>query len=272
MSPVFLGKFIIQGKIELLTGLHIGGTTVGMEIGGMDNPVIKDPITEQPIIPGSSIKGKLRSLTEWSFGLIKKHPKHGGYQATSCEILKRAKEELSDQDAAHWDKALIVARLYGPASDDSQVREKAGPTRLIVRDAFLNDESKNKLQEALGRGLFTEVKTENALDRVTSQANPRTLERVPAGSSFDFAFIVDKYDGDDAALLRHLFTAMALLEQSSLGGGGSRGSGQIQFTDIAIRWRSTEDYRQGESGTEIKLPGKTVPAILQAFDKITWTC
>jgi len=270
MTPAFLGKFLIEGKVVLVTGLHIGGTTVGMEIGGIDNPVIKDPITDEPIIPGSSIKGKLRSLTEWSFGLIEKHPKHDGCQAYSCEILKVPETKLSPEQAVRWKNALIVARLYGPATDDKQVRSIAGPTRLIVRDAFLNTDSKAQLEKALGRGTYTEVKTENALDRVTSEANPRPVERVPAGSVFDLSLIVDKYDTDDSELLKHLFTAMSLLEQSSLGGGGSRGSGQIQFTDIEIRWRSTADYRQGNSGTKINLPEKTVPEILRAFDQINW--
>ncbi len=270
MSPLFLGKFLITSKIVLLTGLHIGGSTVGLEIGGIDNPVIKDPLTDEPIIPGSSIKGKLRSLTEWQFGLIEKHPKHGGYQAYSCEILKKSPSDLKGNEPEKWKNALVVARLFGAATDDGQVRSLAGPTRLTVRDAFLNARSKEDLQKTLGKGTYTEIKTENSLDRVTSEANPRPVERVPAGSIFDLSLVVDKYDQDKNDLLKHLFTAIALLEQSSLGGGGSRGSGQIQFKDIEVVWRSTKDYQQGKSGSKVELKGSTVSEILQNFDQIKW--
>ena len=58
------GKIIITGLIELKTGLHIGTSQETLEIGGMDNPVIRDPLTREPYIPGSSLKGKLRSLLE----------------------------------------------------------------------------------------------------------------------------------------------------------------------------------------------------------------
>ena len=60
------GKYIIQGKIKVLTGLHIGGPTTGLNIGGVDNIVIKDA-KGKPYIPGSSLKGKMRSLLEYSY-------------------------------------------------------------------------------------------------------------------------------------------------------------------------------------------------------------
>lgn len=268
MYTKLLGKYLLTGKIAVVTGLHIGGSTVSLEIGGLDNPVIKDPLTDVPIIPGSSLKGKLRSLTEWRFGLIERHPKHGGYQAYSCDILQN---KPSDENRNKWDKALILARLYGPATDNSTVRAKAGPTRLTVRDAFLTEESQRFLQEILGQGSFTEVKTENALDRVTSEANPRPVERVPAGSQFNLSLILDIFEaGEGKALWQTLFTALSMLEHSSLGGGGSRGSGQVKFEEIQITWRSADDYAKGEDGTQIELPGKTVQEILQNFDRIQW--
>ncbi len=258
MVAKLLGKYIINSKIYTVTGLHIGGSTVGLEIGGLDNPVIKDPLTDTPIIPGSSLKGKLRALSEWYFGLIEQHPKHGGYQAYSCEILKQDQPSPQDPKAQKWENALIIARLYGPASDDNKVRLKAGPTRLTIRDAFLSSESQIILQKILGQGSFTEVKTENSLDRVTSEANPRPIERVPAGSQFDLTMIFDKFDVTDNNLIKHLFVTINMLEHSSLGGGGSRGSGQVKFEDIQITWRSAEDYAKGRDGTTINLPGKTV--------------
>jgi CRISPR-associated protein Csm3 len=270
MSPKIIGKYILSGRIVCLTGLHIGGSTTGLEIGGVDNPVIKDPITDQPIVPGSSLKGKLRSLTEWNFGLIEPHEKHKNYQAYACNELKSDPPTNNPAGAEKWQKALAIARMFGPANDDSKVRLKAGPTRLTVRDAFLSDDSIQNLQKFLGQGSFTEVKTENALDRVTSEANPRPLERVPANSEFELSLIFDKYEADDHQLLRHLFTSMAILENSALGGGGSRGSGQIAFRNLQIIWRSTQDYEVGTPGAMVELKGGTPEEILKDFDKIAW--
>jgi CRISPR-associated protein Csm3 len=271
MSTQILGKYILTGQIVCVTGLHIGGSTVGMEIGGIDNPVIRDPMTDEPLIPGSSLKGKLRALTEWHLGLIAVHGKHGGYQAYACDELKQRQPAQDSPEADRWQNALTVARLFGAANDDSDVRFTAGPTRLTVRDSFLTETSKQTLQKILGQGSFTELKTENALDRVTSEANPRPLERIPAGSIFALSIIVDRYEKNDYELIKHLMAAMALLEHSSLGGGGSRGSGQVAFDNVQIHWRSVQDYTSGNPGAAIKLPGDTVDKILNEFTNIEWT-
>jgi CRISPR-associated protein Csm3 len=139
-----------------------------------------------------------------------------------------------------------------------------------VRDAFLTQTSRDSLQKILGPGSFTELKTENAIDRVTSEPNPRPVERIPAGSEFNFNIIIDSYAEDGSDLNNLLLTAMSLLEQSSLGGSGSRGSGQIAFRDINLLWRSSEDFAKGNPGKEIPLPGSTIDNILQNFNKINW--
>ncbi|MGB9800266.1 MAG: type III-A CRISPR-associated RAMP protein Csm3 [Thermanaerothrix sp.] len=265
-----LGKFILSCKITCVTGLHIGGSSIGMEIGGVDNPVIKDPLTDQPYIPGSSLKGKLRSLAEWYYGLIEKHPKHKSYQAYDCSELADDPEKIPPEQRTKWQSAFIVGRLFGAANDDKKVREVTGPSRLTIRDAFLTEESKTLLQQVLGEGVFTEVKTENALDRITSEANPRPVERVPAGSEFNLTMILDIYDPQDLELFKALFTSMALLEQSSLGGGGSRGSGEIKFEELKISWRSAKDYQNGQAPTPVELPAESVDEILKNFDQIQW--
>lgn len=270
MTPKFSGKYLITGKIACITGLHIGGSTNGMEIGGVDNPVIKDPITDEPFIPGSSLRGKLRSLTEWRLGLIEKHVKHNSYQAYACDELKQPCPAGGSADYDKWQKAFAVARLFGAANDDGKVRTTAGPSRLLVRDVFLTDSTKKDLQKALGQGTFTEVKTENSLDRVTSEANPRPLERVPAGSEFGLSLILDIYEASDNQLLQNIFAGLAMLEHSSLGGGGSRGSGQVEFKDIQIIWRSANDYSTGNSGTTVQLPSDSVEGILKGFANIQW--
>jgi len=234
MDFVFKGKYIISGKIYCRTGLHIGGTTEGFEIGGIDNPVIRDPLTELPYIPGSSLKGKLRHLLEWSLGKVDIHPKHGTYTAHFCGKCEACK-------------------LFGPSSDEHEVRLKAGPTRLTVRDSFPTRETVEEWDRRLGEGIYTEVKTENSVDRVTSEANPRPMERVPAGSEFEFQMIVDIYHENDKKLLKSLFTAMALLEDSSLGGSGSRGHGRVEFRDVEVRFRPVEYYRAGDDKKEDKI-------------------
>lgn len=238
------GKYIITAQIEAVTGLHIGGSTTGFEIGGVDNPVIRDPLTDEPYIPGSSLKGKLRHLTEWSMGLVDKHPKHKIYGAYHCSDLEKPRPD--GEAGAHWDKVYLLGRLFGVASDDSAVRQTAGPTRLTVRDAFLVKSARDELQHSLGRGIFTELKTENFIDRVTSEANPRTMERVPAGARFWVQMVLDIYEGDDRTdLLRQLLAAMRLLEDSTLGGSGSRGSGRIAFRQLRVAWRGIDYYLQG---------------------------
>jgi CRISPR-associated protein Csm3 len=272
----FIGKYILRGEIEAVTGLHIGGSTTGIEIGGLDNPVIKDPLSDEPYIPGSSLKGKLRTLTEWSFGLIAKHGRHGdSYAAYACEEVKDIKDNTGIQDPK-VEKALRVARLFGANTNTAEVRAKAGPTRLTVRDAFLSIESKDELNQLMGVNIFTEVKTENALDRVTAEANPRPLERVPRGTRFNLEMLLDVYDlgssqlMDDCQLFATLFSSMRLLEQSSLGGGGSRGHGQIKFSKLTVAWRPLTYYLQGELEQSVSLPGKTPAELVERFKQISW--
>lgn len=258
-SNQFLGKYLICATLKTITGLHIGGSTTGLEIGGVDNPVIKDPVTDQPYIPGSSLKGKLRSLLEWRFGLIKADEK-GDFKPYHCDDLKENQ------------KSLVLARLFGPNSNETSTRTAAGPTRLTVRDSFLKNAS--ELESRLGDDTYTEVKTENALDRVTSAPNPRPIERVPKGAEFEVNMVLDVYkmspELQTSVLLKELLVALSMLEHSSLGGGGSRGSGQVKFEEIQITWRSADDYAKGQNGTQIELPGKTVQEILQNFDNIQW--
>ncbi len=220
-------------------------------VGGVDNPVIKDPITDLPYIPGSSLKGKLRSLLEWARdtqAVKQPHSKHRIFGA--CECGK-----------------CVVCRLFGVASDDPEKRMKAGPTRLLVRDAFPTgyeailkgeephpDSTVGRWWEMLGVGVGTELKTENFLDRITSEANPRTMERVPAGSEFQVEFVLDVYHADgDKELLQALAEAMALLEHSALGGSGSRGYGRVRFKNLTVTWFPATTTEQVKGQSQMKL-------------------
>lgn len=279
MDLEFKGKYIITGKIACKTGLHIGGTTEGFEIGGLDNPVIKDPLTDYPYIPGSSLKGKLRHLLEWSLGknIFDGEPFHFTKGKTS-----KGEPTFGPCSCGHCQACVI----FGVTPDTGVKKESlpegsfaasydgfsiAGPTRISIRDAFPTEETISEWRKFLGENIFTEIKTENALDRITAVANPRTMERVPAGSKFCFEAIFDVYNGKDKELLKNFFTAMHLLEESALGGSGSRGSGRIKFDDLSIEFRPVTYYQTGNSQKSIDLKGsETLKDLLGRFDVIEW--
>jgi CRISPR-associated protein Csm3 len=122
---------------------------------------------------------------------------------------------------------------------------------LTVYDAPLEADSITpQMREYLDDEL-TEVKSENAVDRITSQANPRTLERVPAGARFHLRAVLDILSDDDRALLARLVEGMRLLEDDALGGGGSRGSGRVRFSNLKLVWRSKGFYASGTAETEL---------------------
>jgi CRISPR-associated protein Csm3 len=214
-------KIIIKGKIKLLTGLHIGGTNSSMDIGGIDSSVVRNPIDNKPYIPGSSLKGKMRSLIEMADGTIgEKKMGQVLYTVTEASEAKAAK-------------------LFGTAKGDDKQR----PSKLIVRDAQLTDDFDNDFESDLP---YTEAKTEVTIDRITAKAMPRTLERIPAGALFGFNMVVNVFNEDsETELMETVFRGMKLLENDYLGGSGSRGYGQITFQNI-----ETEVYSpaKGETG------------------------
>jgi CRISPR-associated protein Csm3 len=202
-----LDKIVLKGTITLETGMHIGGAKTALDIGGLDLPVIKTP-KGVPYIPGSSLKGKIRTL------LAKKE----GYLDIE-----------NDSD--------ILRKMFGGL-------EVKGPkkaqeiTRLIFRDAYLDVEKFKQdfpEKEVKLETEFSEVKTENKINRKTGKAeHPRTIERVPAGAVFHFEIILDKYDTDNSDEFEaKLKEGFALLEKDYLGGSGTRGYGKVK-----IEWKS----------------------------------
>lgn len=249
-----LGKAIIEGKIEATTGLHVGGSPTGLEIGGVDNPVIKDP-KGIPYIPGSSLRGKMRSLLEKSEGKIPNAHIGRGVKIHQCE----------DEQGY---SGCPVCKIFGLPGE----KPFSQPTRLLVRDSFLN---KNTITEDMKKNLdleWTEVKFENAIDRITSAANPRQTERVPAGAEFEFEMVYNVFDENDKENLGKVFKAMELLEHDYLGGQGSRGYGKVEFKYIKVFWNSSKDYEAGDIDTEKKSPINngfdTVAKIMGNFDTV----
>jgi CRISPR-associated protein Csm3 len=206
----------IKGTIILESGLHIGAGDTEMHIGGTDNPVITHPHTREPYIPGSSIKGKVRSLLEMRSGLM-------GKTEGSVLALKHLKGLGGDER----EEAMSILRLFGISGADSDEAGEVGPTRVSFADCNLAEESREKANMA-GWPLL-EVKAENSINRIKGTAlNPRFTERVVAGLHFDFMVSLKEMEGD-GDLKTTLLQGLKLLELDALGGSGSRGYGRIRL-------------------------------------------
>ncbi|WP_457680691.1 type III-A CRISPR-associated RAMP protein Csm3 [Thermovibrio sp.] len=247
----FLGNLIIYYRMKLLSGLHIGGSKDTFEIGGVDNPVIKLPedmpelelpsaFDENvklvarggaPYVPGSSIKGKLRSLLDVLFGDYEIEDGKGAHP----------RKEVDERN-------LGIRKLFGMSPTDRNLKNLINkgvfPVRGRFYDAYFVDD------------VDTEVKYENSINRITSQANPRPVERVPAGTEFEGKIVIRlfaKVDKDneninnkdkqfDLDLIELLGKAFELLEDDYLGGGGSRGSGRVKLSKLKAVWRPKDFY------------------------------
>lgn len=250
----YLGKYIIKADLHCLTGLHIGGTDEGFEIGGIDNPVIKDLITGHPYIPGSSLKGKLRSLLEWTTtrkDAVKENNETKEIERTRVENMLRQKDGKWSAQTCNCGECDVCI-VFGTSADTKGQKE---PTRLSVRDCFPKKVTIDIWEANLGERIFTEIKTENTIDRLTSEANPRSMERVPADSVFEVEMLFDLYKEDDTQKLKKVFEGMMLLEDSALGGSGSRGSGKVVFENLRIMKRKMDYYINGTDETVIRLNG-----------------
>jgi CRISPR-associated protein Csm3 len=226
------GRVFLKFYLRAVTGLHIGGSDSGIEIGGVDKTVIRDPITNRPYIPGSSLKGKMRSLLE-KYNNLEQNQRIGQGFIHSCD------------DKTVY-RTCNVCQTFGVPGE----RDFSNPTRLVVRDVFMDADSA-KILENTGRTdlPYTEIKTEVSIDRVTSAANPRQMERVPADTVFGPAEMVYTiYNGSDCdpvkdvKRLTTLVEGLQLLEDDYLGGLGSRGSGKVKLVQIEVSLRSKEKY------------------------------
>ena len=194
-------KIKFSAQIRLETGLHIGASNAFAAIGAIDSTVIKDPITNLPIIPGSSLKGKMRTL-----------------------LAKVYNEKVAEKPS---DDSDILSRLFGNSNDE---RFKMG--RLIFRDAFLSNADE---LDSLGVRSYTEVKFENTIDRITAEAKPRQIERAIRNSTFDFELIyeiTDKNENQVEEDFKVIRDGLKLLELDYLGGSGSRGYGKVAFENL----------------------------------------
>ena len=257
------GKIFLQGTIRAVTGLHIGGNSDDLEIGGIDNPIIRNAFNRKPYIPGSSLRGKMR-------GLLDRHFNNDLNKRVGREVYVHECDTKNEYDACP------VCQVFGVAPIGQLSRETM-PTRLIVRDTSLSDDASNKLKKVDTDTLYAEIKTEVAIDRITSAATPRQQERVLADTTFGpFEMIQSFYTqedrGDLNAQLQNeieffdtVLKGMELLADDYLGGSGSRGSGKIAFEDLQLTFKSRKCYEQADcQPIRIAPEAQTIQALRQS--------
>lgn len=228
----------LEGKIELLSGLHIGGDKDKIEIGGIDSPVIRNPKTGLPYIPGSSLKGKMRFLLEWKLGKVMND---GPCSCGTCE----------------------VCTIFGHAHTNKNV--KNGPTRIVVSDCniILNNGEKEKWDT--GDLKLFEDKVENRINRLTGTAiDPRHIERVVSGTVFDFNLTYKVFElsekenkeqeNKDEKNWSNVVDALYFIQEDAIGGSGSRGYGKIKFKDLKFDGVSKDLIWNGTNATLEDLP------------------
>lgn len=220
--------YLLEGTIEAVTGLHIGGSQEEISIGGNDNPVIRNPVNNQPYIPGSSLKGKMRSMLEWSLGALNDK----GNPYSLIDYKKNPQPEF-----------MNLLKLFGTSGDslsDQELVKQVGPTRLAFWDCALSADWVASLSNPM---LMTDTKYENVINRISGTAeHPRNMERVPAGARFDFKLTVRVHD--DENLLDLVLRGMKMIEITGLGGSVSRGSGKVIFTGLKLNKECIENRYQ----------------------------
>jgi len=229
----------VKGKIILKSGLHIGAGDTEMHIGGIDNTVVRHPYSQEPYIPGSSLKGKVRSLLEMKSGLM---PKTKGAPLQA--------KDLDDLEGEQRQECFKILKLFGSSAADAEDIEEFGPTRVTFADCRLSDKSRENAKEGL-LSLF-EVKAETAIDRISGTAKTgslRFIERVPAETEFDFTVCIKMLRKEDYELFDYLLFGLKLLEKDALGGSGSRGYGKIEFVfddeDIKKKFGGIKPFENG---------------------------
>lgn len=235
-------KIIFQGQIETLSGLHIGGTESGMDIGGISKYIVRNPLDNKPYIPGSSIKGKMRSLIEIAEGKIGTTP--------MGSLVKNGPSMSASSNGG---------KLFGIITKGDEPGQR--PSRIIVRDCMWQGPNSFKSADLF----LAQSKTEVVLDRLTAKAMPRTIERVPQGATFGLCLVLNIFEGDtESELVNLVFQGLRLLQDDYLGGNGSRGYGEVKVTINSVVGRDASYYLG--SGEQVPLHDEEnfIPTSLRA--------
>ncbi len=255
------GMLSITAKIINDTGLLIRAPVQAQmyKIGGGDQyPMTQVKVykinnneeeIEVPYIPGSSLKGRIRGLLELSSNVKLYSSDQKIWQHVRNINIMDAKDFLDDIS-----KRCVIDELFGwaavnkrqlmekfGAKEASEIYSKLAPTRLLVSDFFPTEEYVQKLYNTTGSipsiSDFLEDKSENRIDRITSAADPRTVVRVRPGVEFQGSLKLLLFDNDKDVIetyLKTLVTGLKLVENTYLGGSGSRGYGRVRFKDIEV--------------------------------------
>lgn len=295
-----LGKLRLVSEIRVITGLHIGAGGENLDIGGLDKAVMRNPLDKHPYLPGSSIKGKMRSILERFLNKpvnraggsgtfrYESDDLESGYSTNDIEFKGANNCEISrvfgsTGNTCWLPEEIIRSQGLDIVGDDEKVfkglkhhkaKGRNAPARLIVRDCHLTEESA-KLLKSIDTGLYmTEWKFENGIDRITAAANPRQLERVPAGAEFDFELVYTVENPDQVVEdLQNIAIALAILEDDALGGHGSRGYGKVAFENFKLYYRDLDYYRtigsEGRVSPEPLNTADNTDQLLNSFDQVT---
>jgi len=267
-----LGRVVLQMNVHVITGLHVGGAAGKLEIGSVDSPVIRDPITGQPYLPGSSVRGKMRSLlerltgSELNFQVGRTRGKEVFVHTCQSGKAPESDNELDAWRLGYQQKFMgcPVCSVFGVTGDEPVPH----PTALIVRDAHLSPASVKELKQARTDLPFTEVKWEATIDRVTSAATPRQIERVPAGAVFEkLEMVYSIYGKSNIAHFPVIFKALALVEEDYLGGLGARGSGKVEFELTNVYARKGASYDKVEFGLPA-IPADAQPSTVKNLHSV----
>ena len=225
-----LGKLIIKATLTVETGLHIGGSNDYAPIGAVDSVFVRDTMTHQPIIPGSSLKGKMRTL------------------------LAKARNGQRMLEAPDKDEEVVL-RLFGSAEKGHILL-----SRLQFADSFVSQKALSRFSALDTDTYLGEVKFENTINRATGVANPRQIERVPAGMQFDFRLVYNlEKEADFTQDMDVLRDGFRLLQLDYLGGHGSRGYGRVAFSGFSV---TRVDAHTGKAKPDAELAGQFESASL----------
>jgi CRISPR-associated protein Csm3 len=241
-----LGNIKITFQLTSLTGLHIGGQSTGLGKGPVDKTFIRDSLTGLPYIPGSSLKGKIRSLIERAIGSVPN---------------KKAGRDVMIHECSQ-SPACPACKLFGVMAGN---RSGAGTARVQPADAFLTKESEQLLLSSNTDTVAGEIKTEAGIDRVTSAANPRQVERVPAGAVFSAEIIFHVYNEEDIQLLNTLLAGLNLLQDSALGAAGSRGYGRVSIDEVTLVWKPIGVYA-GEGEPVVLIQDQPIAEVVSTYE------
>jgi CRISPR-associated protein Csm3 len=248
------GVLEIEAIVHCVTGLRIGSGPEVMEIGGVENVVVRDPLTRMPYIPGSAFKGALRSHYElFSEKPINHAVVRGGEGKPPIRIHLCGEPDC--EICRVFGRTPEIIYKQGSQVDDNVIYT----TRLKVDDAYPTEETIKKWEGFLPGGV--EVKWENVLDRLTSQANPRQVERVAAGSEFNVKMSYKIFDERDVDNVRVVMQSMKLVEDDYLGGYGSRGYGRIRFRNISMTLKKREYYNGCRDESRRMLGGRVFQSL-----------